>query len=81
MGVEMKIITAGNANRQFSSLLREVAQGEVITVVSRGKAVATISPAVKSEQQSSAKDALLERLRAQPASGIRHWTRDELYPD
>ena len=40
----MKTISAGDANRHFSNLLRDVATGEVITVLSRGKPVATISP-------------------------------------
>jgi len=41
----MKTISAGDANRHFSNLLREVATGEVITVFLRGKPVATIAPA------------------------------------
>ncbi len=41
----MKTITASDANRHFSNLLRKVATGEVITVLSRGKPVATIAPA------------------------------------
>ena len=41
----MKTISAGDANRHFSNLLHELATGEVITVLSHGKPVATISPA------------------------------------
>ena len=41
----MKIVTAAEANRQFSAVLREVAQGESVLVTSRGKPVATIMPA------------------------------------
>ncbi len=78
----MKTISAADANRHFSSLLRDVATGEVITVLSRGKPVATISP-VGSEnlQRQAAKLGLLERLRRRKASGSRTWTRDELYQD
>lgn len=36
----MKIITAADANRGFSSLLREVQEGEEVTILSRGKPVA-----------------------------------------
>ncbi|BCU07981.1 type II toxin-antitoxin system Phd/YefM family antitoxin [Allochromatium tepidum] len=76
----MKTITAGDANRHFSSMLREVASGEVVTVLSRGKPVATISPARSDgRERDSAKCHLLERLRQQKASGERNWTRDELY--
>jgi len=41
----MKTISAADANRYFSSVLRDVAFGEVVTVVSRGKPVAVISAA------------------------------------
>lgn len=76
----MKTITAGDANRHFSSLLREVTTGEVITVLSRGKPVATIAP-VRSDslERETAKINLLSRLRQQTPSGARDWTRDELY--
>ena len=40
----MKTISASDAHRHFSNVLRDVATGEVITVVSRGKPFATISP-------------------------------------
>jgi len=76
----MRTVTAGDANRQFSSVLREVAQGEVFTVLSRGKPVATIAPArAGNDMRLGAKRGLLERLRQQNALGARDWTRDELY--
>ena len=76
----MRTVTAGDANRQFSSVLREVAQGEVFTVLSRGKPVATIGPAhPENDQRQTAKRGLLERLRQKKATGLRDWTRDELY--
>ncbi len=77
----MKSISAAEANRHFSSLLREVARGVRITVTSRGKPVATISAAdqVESRERVAAKRALLSRLRAHPAVGARSWSRDELY--
>ena len=76
----MKTISASDANRHFSHVLRDVANGEVVTVLSRGKPVATISP-VRSggSGRESAKRQLLGRLRQQKASGLRQWTRDELY--
>ena len=76
----MKIVSAGDANRQFSRVLREVAQGEVFTVLSRGKPVATISPARSDDdQRQGARRNLLERLRRKEAIGARGWTREELY--
>lgn len=76
----MKTVSAADANRQFSSVLREVAHGETITVTSRGKPVATISPArAASAQRNAAKKVLLARLNKQPVTGARNWTRNELY--
>ncbi len=76
----MKTISAADANRHFSGVLREVVNGEVITVLSRGKPVATIGPVVQeSGQRHIARQALMSRLRQNKASGARNWTRDELY--
>jgi prevent-host-death family protein len=75
----MKIISAANANRQFSAVLREVAQGEAFVITSRGRAVATLAPTEK--RNPKAREALLARLRAEPLTGERRWSRDELYED
>lgn len=76
----MKTISAADANRHFSRVLREVSQGEHVTVMSRGRPVATIAPVRGSGgERQAAKRMLLERLRQQPAVGARDWTRDELY--
>lgn len=76
----MKTISAADANRHFSGMLRDVATGEIITVLSRGKAVATIAPArPEVDQRQSAKRLLLQRLSQQANQGERNWTRSELY--
>ena len=77
----MKTVSAAEANRHFSSLLREVSRGERITVTSRGKPVATISAAdlVEHSQRAAAKRSLLSRLRATKATGTRDWSRHQLY--
>jgi prevent-host-death family protein len=78
----MKTINASEANRRFSKLLREVARGEVYTIVSRGKPMASIAPADEdASQRRKAKADLLERLNRQAVTGARDWTRDELYRD
>jgi prevent-host-death family protein len=76
----MKTISAADANRYFSSLLRDVATGEVVTVVSRGKPVAVISAANQEDDfKVRAHKRLVERLKSQLSGGARNWTRDELY--
>jgi prevent-host-death family protein len=77
----MITITAAEANRHFSGMLRQVGQGAEVLVLSRGKAVAKVVPVNKSEsQQQTAKQSLLTRLsQQQPSQKARDWTRDELY--
>ena len=76
----MKTISAAEANRHFSSLLRQIASGEIVTIVSRGRPVATMGPAQQEEgERAQAKQSLLARLRSQRPSGARDWSRDELY--
>ncbi|MGH8427846.1 MAG: type II toxin-antitoxin system Phd/YefM family antitoxin [Gammaproteobacteria bacterium] len=76
----MKNISASEANRKFSSLLRAAAEGDEVMILSRGRAVAQLIPAAYSPQrQRRARTALLRRLASQPASGSRRWRRDELY--
>lgn len=76
----MKTVTAAEANRQFSAVLREVAAGTSVLVTSRGKPVATIEPArVPAGGTSAAKRRLFDHLRGVRATGTRTWTRDELY--
>jgi prevent-host-death family protein len=76
----MKTVSASEANRHFSQVLRQATLGETIVITSRGKAVATLGPARQPQQdRQAAKEALFARLREQQASGKRNWTRDELY--
>lgn len=75
------VVSASEANRSFSSLLRQVAQGQRFTVLSHGRPVATIAPAQEAKvTRAASRRALLARLAQQPAAGEpRSWTRDELY--
>jgi prevent-host-death family protein len=76
----MKTISAAEANRNFSALLREVAGGARVTVTSRGRPVARILPiADGSSARRAAKRALMKRLARQRPIGDRDWTRDSLY--
>ena len=78
----MKTVTAAEANRQFSAVLRDVAQGESVLVTSRGKPVATIAPArqARNRARERAKKQLFERLASiEPSGKVREWTREELY--
>ncbi len=75
-----KAISAAEANRKFSQVLREVREGHSYVVTSHGKPVARIAPVgERSGVAEKARNVLLRRLRTQPASKIGRWTRDELY--
>ena len=75
------VVSAAEANRNFSALLRRVQQGERVTITSRGRPVAEIAPPqqkCQAEREASL-DALLARLRQQEVKSIGPWNREELY--
>jgi prevent-host-death family protein len=77
-----KAISAAEANRQFSRILREVKAGDSFTVTSHGEKVARIVPIDRADEAEREKawHALLERWRSQPAQNLGiTWTREELY--
>jgi prevent-host-death family protein len=77
-----RAVTAADANRRFSKLLRGVRDGHSYVVTSHGKAVARIVAVGKNQgQPRRARAALLKRLRSQRTIKIGRWTREELYED
>ncbi|MGA9868850.1 MAG: type II toxin-antitoxin system prevent-host-death family antitoxin [Acetobacteraceae bacterium] len=75
-----KAISAVEANRHFSQVLRSVREGDSFVVTAHGKPVARIAP-VRAEARiaDEARRQLLVRLRAAPVIDVGKWTRDELY--
>ena len=77
-----KPVSAADANRKFSKLLRVVRDGQSYVVTSHGKAVAKIVPIEKDGGTTrDAKAGLLKRLRSESVITIGRWSRDELYED
>jgi prevent-host-death family protein len=75
-------VSAAEANRNFSQLLRGVRRGCRYLVTSHGQPVARILPADEADRaEFGARDLLFVRLRRQPESFIGSWTRDELYDE
>jgi prevent-host-death family protein len=73
-------ISAAEANRSFSRLLREVQSGQAFVVTAHGRPVARIVPLTHGENaRAEARAALMRRLETQPAVRAGRWTRDELY--
>ena len=83
MGKPMdKIISAAEANRRFSQLLRSVREGDSYVVTAHGRPVARIAPISSSDRVAdAARVALLEHLRSQRPVNAGRWTREELYED
>lgn len=77
-----KPVSATDANRKFSKLLRAVREGQSYVVTSHGRAVARIVPAEKDGGVArGARTSLLKRLQSEPVVTIGRWSRDELYED
>jgi prevent-host-death family protein len=75
-------ITATEANREFSRILREVREGQTYVVTDHGRPVAKIVPTGEDDlAREEARRRLFERVRNQPFRNIGPWTRDELYED
>lgn len=77
-----KPVSAADANRNLSQLLRGVRQGHSYVITSHGKPIARIIPTTESAAaRERAKAALFKRLHSQRATDIGHWSREELYED
>jgi prevent-host-death family protein len=77
-------VSAAEANRSFSRLLRGVREGRSYLVTAHGRPLARIIPADSDDEATlrmrrAARRALFARLERQPAIDIGKWTRDELY--
>ena len=70
-----KAVSAADANRSLSQLLRGVRRGRSYVVTSHGKPVARLVPASNTNRIAArARVALLARLRSQRVLDIGRWT-------
>lgn len=77
-----KSVSAADANRKFSEILRRVREGGSFLVTAHGRPVARIVPVTAGAKTGEgARKVLLSRLRSQKATKAEPWTRDELYED
>lgn len=75
-------VSAADANRNFSRILRAVREGRTYVITSHGRPVAKIIPTGEDDLlREEARKALFARLESQPIRKIKPWTRDELYED
>jgi prevent-host-death family protein len=75
-------VSAAEANRGFSRLLREVRDGASYVVTSHGRPVAKIvSYTPDDAAREEARKALWDHLNSVKAVDMGPWTREELYED
>jgi prevent-host-death family protein len=83
----MGSVTAREASRQFSKLLRRVMAGVEVVITRRGTLVARLVPIpdanAKADAEASEQErrAIIAWLRSGPLRGgvVAEWTRDEIY--
>ena len=80
-----KTISATEANRQFSKLLREAQEGFTVTITSRGQPVAVLSGpqddaanAKTAERKLCFKD-YIDSLKSRPIMNLGRFNRDDAY--
>jgi prevent-host-death family protein len=78
-----RTVSASQANREFSKLLRAVTSGERVVVTSRGKPVAQIvaidGETGEAQRRQAAFDELTNWLADRPILNLPRVTRDEMY--
>lgn len=73
-----RTISANEAKRRFSELLREVTEGRSFTVMSLGRPLARVLP-VDQDQERRSVDRLLKFVGGLPVRHTGAWSRDDLY--
>jgi prevent-host-death family protein len=82
MSKNSRAVSAADANRRFSELLRKVKAGQTFVVTSHGRPVARLVPIDPRDRTAGvARRILLDRLRKESLATIGTWTREELYED
>lgn len=78
-----RVVSASDANQNFSRLLGEAEAGETITIQRRGKPVAMLVPTGDDARarRVEAGKRMIVHFQSQPFVVTGPWTRDELYDD
>ncbi len=78
-----KTVSAAQANREFSKLMKLVESGEEVVVTSRGKPTIKLVPVIEVDhaalRRQRAFDALTRRLESQTAQNLPRATREDMY--
>lgn len=76
-----RTVSAAQANREFSKLMKLAESGERVVVTSRGRPKVQITRVedTENERRRVAFETLIRRLRSQPARNLPRLTRDDFY--
>ncbi len=78
-----KTVSAAQANREFSKLMRIVENGEEVVVTSRGRPRIKLVPMDLADEEAAKRrkafDELTELLRSRPVLNLPRATRDDMY--
>lgn len=79
------VVTAAEANRSFSKLLRAARNGQRVTITSHGEPVAVLGPIVDDAEKKARADAAWARMqerwaKTEPVT-IGPWTRENIYDE
>ena len=82
-GIQMKTVSARQANHEFSELLSRVERGEQVLITKRGKPIALLCryrpPPLTPERQAAIDHAIELMTRGLPwGAALRAFTRDEM---
>jgi len=79
----VKTVSAAQANREFSKLMKLAASGEEVLVTSRGRPAVKIVKAEETESEAQRRqkawDELTKWLERQPTRNLPRLTRDDFY--
>jgi len=83
-GIQMKTVSARQANHEFSKLLSRVERGEQVLITKRGKPIALLSryrpPPLTPERQAAIHHAIELMTRGLPwGAALRTFTRNEMH--
>lgn len=79
-----RVVTASEANRNFSEVLRHVEQGETVAVTRHGRVMAHIVPSddareAERKRRAAAMRDLIDELTSRPVLNLGKVTRDDGY--
>lgn len=76
------VVTAAEANRSFSKLLRAARNGQRVTITSHGQPVAVMGPVIEDAEKKARADAAFARMQERWAKTkivTAPWSREEIW--